>query len=519
MDSMISIGQKNTLVKYMILSGADNCPPMLDKGLKLISFVKVYHLISIHLLIIIELPRINKKEFNYKCKIDSGLAVPVFKQGDDPIDAINKLMSFLSTGNSLTNLGDIRIICYMYFGTRANISGTAKAVLMANLSSYGSDVLSEDTNSSTQQDTMILSVFEQLSTQVTNSNKVNKDNLVANESLSAELERYKERIRQILYDGSVIAKETNVISIADSEETLMLEEESRSKMIIKQSDPMVLKQKVNIKPINYVVLNRLSKDFGKHFVPQQDLSNEQALHPNIDEFASSLSKLRLLGNFLRPRQLLPHVTPKSIHYTMMPWKIPYELLHDRKPDLSYLYVFGALCCPNNDSENLVKLQAKVDIGVFIGYAPKKKAYGIYNRCTQKIIETIHLDFDELTAMASEQLDSGPEHQFMTFATSSSVLVPNLIPQQPFLVVDAPRAVDFADSPVSMSVDQDAQSTSFPSTQDQEHSLLISQGFEESQKTPHFHDDPLHESLHEDSTSQGSSYNVRQIHTFFKSLSR
>ncbi|GJR45479.1 retrovirus-related pol polyprotein from transposon TNT 1-94 [Tanacetum coccineum] len=60
-------------------------------------------------------------------------------------------------------------------------------------------------------------------------------------------------------------------------------------------------------------------------------------------------------------------------------KTPYELLHDRKPDLSYLHVFGALCYPNNDSENLSKLQAKADIGIFIGYAPKKKAYRIYNR--------------------------------------------------------------------------------------------------------------------------------------------
>nr|GEZ03885.1 hypothetical protein [Tanacetum cinerariifolium] len=72
---------------------------------------------------------------------------------------------------------------------------TAKAVLMANLSSYGSDVLSEDTNSSAQQDVMILFVFEQLSHQVTNYNKVNKDNLLANESLSDKLERYKERVK------------------------------------------------------------------------------------------------------------------------------------------------------------------------------------------------------------------------------------------------------------------------------------------------------------------------------------
>nr|GEV70383.1 retrovirus-related Pol polyprotein from transposon TNT 1-94 [Tanacetum cinerariifolium] len=42
-------------------------------------------------------------------------------------------------------------------------------------------------------------------------------------------------------------------------------------------------------------------------------------------------------------------------------KTPYELLHDRKFDLSYLHVFGALCYPNNDSEDLGKLQAKADI--------------------------------------------------------------------------------------------------------------------------------------------------------------
>ncbi|GJS57643.1 hypothetical protein Tco_0652427 [Tanacetum coccineum] len=49
-------------------------------------------------------------------------------------------------------------------------------------------------------------------------------------------------------------------------------------MLLKQKDPMVLENKVNIKPVNYVVLNQLSKDFGKCFVPQQELSAEQAFH-------------------------------------------------------------------------------------------------------------------------------------------------------------------------------------------------------------------------------------------------
>ncbi|GJT21679.1 hypothetical protein Tco_0891616 [Tanacetum coccineum] len=313
-------------------------------------------------------------------QIDSGLAVPVFKQGDDPIETINKMMSFLSivvtspqgsskvlneeelafladsgvaegpvtqtviTHNAVYQADDLDA-----YDSDCDKISTVKAVLMANLSSYRSVVLSKDTNSSTQQDSMILYVFEQLSNQVPNCNKANKDNLIANESLSAELERYKERvklleerqnvdlsnrekliekesltttinvlkneskekevknidkeialekkvkeldnfvykmalgfqnpfylkkaqqIRPMLYDCSIIANETNVISIADSEETLMLEEESQSKMLLKQN-------------------------FGKRFVSQQELSDEQAFwlqtsHPNTDQSVSSPVKI------------------------------------------------------------------------------------------------------------------------------------------------------------------------------------------------------------------------------------
>ncbi|GJX06519.1 hypothetical protein Tco_0194451 [Tanacetum coccineum] len=109
-----------------------------------------------------------------------------------------------------------------------------------------------------------------------------------------------QQIRSILYDGNCYCKETNVISIADSEETLMLKEESRSKMLLKQSDPMVLEKKVNTKPINYAELNRLSEDFGKCFVPQRELSDEQALHPITDQSASSLSKF--IGSWELPKK-------------------------------------------------------------------------------------------------------------------------------------------------------------------------------------------------------------------------
>nr|GEW39052.1 retrovirus-related Pol polyprotein from transposon TNT 1-94 [Tanacetum cinerariifolium] len=53
-------------------------------------------------------------------------------------------------------------------------------------------------------------------------------------------------------------------------------------------------------------------------------------------------------------------------------KTSYELVHDKKPDLTFLRVFGALCYPTNNDEDLKKLQPTADIGIFIGYAPSMK---------------------------------------------------------------------------------------------------------------------------------------------------
>ncbi|GKD43676.1 hypothetical protein Tco_1268321, partial [Tanacetum coccineum] len=152
-------------------------------------------------------------------------------------------------------------------------------------------------------------------------------------------------------------------------------------------------------------------------------------------------------------------------------------------------------------------------------------------------------------MASEQFSSGPRLHYMTPATSSTGLGLNPVSQQPCIPpirddwdrlfqpmfdeyfnpppiavspvqeAPAPRAEVLADSPVSTSIDQDAPSISIPTSQEQEHSPIISQGFEESPKTPTFHDDPLNESPNEDSTSHGSSSNVRQLHTPLEHIGR
>nr|GEW48091.1 retrovirus-related Pol polyprotein from transposon TNT 1-94 [Tanacetum cinerariifolium] len=100
-------------------------------------------------------------------------------------------------------------------------------------------------------------------------------------------------------------------------------------------------------------------------------------------------------------------------------KTPYELINDRKPDISFLYVFGALCYPQNDREDIGKLGAKGDIGFFIGYSADSCAYRIYNQRTKKIMETMNVSFDELLVMDFEQRSSKPGLQSMTFGQISS----------------------------------------------------------------------------------------------------
>nr|GEX01183.1 putative reverse transcriptase domain, ribonuclease H-like domain, aspartic peptidase domain protein [Tanacetum cinerariifolium] len=559
----------------------------------------------------------------------------------------------------------------------------------------------QDIHLQAQQDSMILSMIEQVSKQMIN----HKD----------------QRIKPTLYDGIVISAKHVAMPMIDNEETLILEEETRSKMSEKEKDPDAIKQHISQKPIDYEKLNRLTKDFGKRFAPQQELSAKQAFWlrmsvptskpsdalpvkieapkelPKISLVNESLKKLKFhlakfdnvensvaklilenerlcneinhvkkvfkeqfnsikktrvltkeqseslidklniksaknedlkaqiqdkifvitsLKNYSRrikgkeivdiatqkpssntivlrmfklDLEPLAHsakqlaITPKknvkkvkfaeplisssnmkqvessttsdsntlvlsstelecstskcrskptainTACYTQNRSiirrrfnKTPYELMQDKKPDLSFFHVFGALCYPINNNDDLGKLDSKADIGIFVGYVPAKKVFRIYNKRTQKIIETIHVTFDELTAMAFEQFSSGLDLQCMTPATSSSGLGPNTVSQQPSIppnrddwnhlfqpmfdeyfnplaIVVPPiqeaaalRAVDLADSPVSTSIDQDAPSSSTPSTKEQDQSLDI---------------------------SQGTSVIVRQTHTPFKHLGK
>ncbi|GKA44321.1 hypothetical protein Tco_0737045 [Tanacetum coccineum] len=130
-----------------------------------------------------------------------------------------------------------------------------------------------------------------------------------------------QRIKPTLYDVSVIVKEHAVISVIDDEETLILEKESRSKMLDKQNDPISLKQKINISPIDYSKLNKIKEDFGKRFFTQKELSTEQAFwlkHSNYnpDTSVKSHIPIRIEAPSELPKVSLVNESLKKLKYQL-----------------------------------------------------------------------------------------------------------------------------------------------------------------------------------------------------------
>nr|GEV68566.1 hypothetical protein [Tanacetum cinerariifolium] len=88
-------------------------------------------------------------------------------------------------------------------------------------------------------------------------------------------------------------------------------------------------------------------------------------------------------------------------------KTPYELINKRKPKIKFFHVFGCRCYLLNDYDNIGKLKAKWDIGVFVGYSKESAAFRVYNKRTHKIHESMNVNFDEISEMASKQFSLEP----------------------------------------------------------------------------------------------------------------
>nr|GEU85284.1 retrovirus-related Pol polyprotein from transposon TNT 1-94 [Tanacetum cinerariifolium] len=137
--------------------------------------------------------------------------------------------------------------------------------------------------------------------------------------------------------------------------------------------------------------------------------------------------------------------------------------------------------------NFGKLQPKADIRIFIGYAPTKKAFWIYNRRTRRIVETIHVDFDEMTDLLFQPLFD----ELLTPPPSVDPQAPKVIS----LIADVipPVQAVSTSSPSSTTVDQDAPSPSKSQTTPETQSSIIPQDVKEDIhdiEVAHMRNDPL-----------------------------
>ncbi|GJX58470.1 retrovirus-related pol polyprotein from transposon TNT 1-94 [Tanacetum coccineum] len=245
-----------------------------------------------------------------------------------------------------------------------------------------------------------------------------------------------------LYNGKVLLEKHDPPAVYDSKKTLQLAQESHLKM--KQLNK-------EIKPANYTKINHLSrsanfkirllKEAAKFVRDFKSLAKEDdeslakqklwnlkltSLENSFDiedmMFSCKIERLQVQLGDLKGKSIATacYTQNRSIIHRRFD-KTPYELINCRKSDISFLHVFEALCYPKNDHEDIGKLGAKGDIGFFIGYSATSYAYKVCNRRTKKIMETMNVTFDELSAMAFEQSSLKPGLQSMTSGQISSGL--------------------------------------------------------------------------------------------------
>ncbi|GJV00729.1 hypothetical protein Tco_1329999 [Tanacetum coccineum] len=161
----------------------------------------------------------------------------------------------------------------------------------------------QNSNSSAQQDALILSVIKSKKESLMQTVTLLKNDFKKEESRNIDREiALEQKIKQLdnivykraqqlepkLYDDNVI-KNTTAIVIPDFEETLMLAEESRSKMILKLKDPIMLEKKVNTTPIDYV--NSMNSSYPNPSCRPTKVEVPKEL-PKVSMVNTSLKKLK-----------------------------------------------------------------------------------------------------------------------------------------------------------------------------------------------------------------------------------
>nr|GEY31992.1 hypothetical protein [Tanacetum cinerariifolium] len=116
-------------------------------------------------------------------------------------------------------------------------------------------------------------------------------------------------------------------------------------------------------------------------------------------------------------------------------KTPYHIINDRKPSVKFFHIFGSICYIVRDGENLDKMKKKGDECIFVGYSTQSRAYKVFNKRTRVIMESIHVNFNELPQMASDHINFDPAPKCKTMALEHDSLSPEIQRQENVLQAD------------------------------------------------------------------------------------
>nr|GEX92500.1 integrase, catalytic region, zinc finger, CCHC-type, peptidase aspartic, catalytic [Tanacetum cinerariifolium] len=149
-------------------------------------------------------------------------------------------------------------------------------------------------------------------------------------------------------------------------------------------------------------------------------------------------------------------------------KTPYELVHAKKPDLTFFHVFDALCYPTNDSEDLGKLQSTADIGLFAGTGP-----------TPTFMTPKHISLGLVpnpVPAAPYVPPTNKDLEILFQPMFVEYLEPPRVERPVYPALAVPVPVNTVGTPSSTTIDQDAPSPSYSSSSSALQSLSLQQGF-------------------------------------------
>jgi hypothetical protein len=110
-------------------------------------------------------------------------------------------------------------------------------------------------------------------------------------------------------------------------------------------------------------------------------------------------------------------------------KTPYEIWRGKKPTLKYFKTFGSKCYILHDRENLGKFDSKSEEGIFLGYSTNSRAYRVFNKRTEIVMESINVVVDD---EEDERPSSSEENQLKLVDLASTDIIkssPNMSPEE------------------------------------------------------------------------------------------